>query len=352
MRGNLRFLSTWNILGCPFDAPYICHKHDRIRRCNDENMIRLLNTSAYPIDRSSDNGEHLMVSCFQEAFSFRDVPYLLDKWRSISIDTLFNLPPASLNMAFVYECMLIVTGILHRPFLRPDKTTGKWKLHSIQSEIYNSTESMITYKYGMGMDGESISSAKPFQMLIDSGLLILSNWKPVEYAFVAYNNQPNSVFSFCTEKFSNKGMLYAYWSNQMKDVGTLVVNTHITTESRCKQCMELRELSRLIYKLRGKYKNDTKYLEIYVVGDFNIECDDPFLNDVMLEELQFERLTDYVENENDAMENNIDHIFRWSNWDREQTDSVQQQTVNPPVLIQNHTKKIMLSDHPWRAIVL
>eukprot|EP01083_Nonionella_stella_P273530 927877_1 len=349
MRGNLRFLSTWNILGCPFDAPYICHKHDRIRRCNDENMIRLLNTSAYPIDRSSDNGEHLMVSCFQEAFSFRDVPYLFDKWRAISIETLFSLPPASLNMAFVYECMILVAGILHRPFQRPNQTTGKWKLHSLQSGIFNSTQSMITYKYGIGMDGESISSAKPFQMLVDSGLLILANWKPIEYAFVAYNNQPNSILSFCEEQLANKGMLYAYWRNHMKDVGTLVVNTHITTQSRWKQYMELRELSCLIYKLREKYKNDTKYLEIYVVGDLNIECNDSFLNDVMVEELQFELLTDYVQNE---MQNNIDNIFRWSNWGREQTVSVQQHTVNPPMLIQNHTKKIMLSDHAWRGIVL
>eukprot|EP01084_Bolivina_argentea_P116116 206375_1 len=258
----------------------------------------------------------------------------------MSAHALYNKPHAlsSYNLSFIYECIVCTIGVLYSPFQR------QHKLYSIQEKIFNSCNNLIPFKYAIGINGESMSHERPYQMLVDSGLLILSNWKPNEYGFVSFSYQPLHWYEWSDEIFANKGMLYGYWKTN--NIGTIVINTHLTTQSRNKKYMELNELEKLINKLKNKYVNDSKYLEIYVVGDFNIEYSDEHLNEIMIHRLKFKRLTKYIQNE---LQGNIDHIFEWNNFENSDNDvEVFQETINPPVFIQNEYKKKYLSDHVER----
>ena len=110
-------------------------------------------------------------------------------------------------------------------------------------------------------------------MMVDSGLFILSTWKPIECGFTGYKSQATSWGSWTDEQFANKGMLWAYWRNG--DIGTIVINTHMSDETRHKEYMQLNELAILIGGLKEKYMGCTKGLEVYVVGDFNVDYNDP-----------------------------------------------------------------------------
>ena len=193
-----------------------------------------------------------------------------------------------------------------------------------------------------------MSKNKPYQMFVDSGLLIICNWKPNEIGFIEYKSQPKSWFEWNEESLANKGMLYGYWIKD--DIGTIVINTHITTQSLIKKYLELQELQTVIQELKHKYKHNTKYLEIYVIGDFNIPYNNSYLQQVMENRLDFKRLTDHVQ---DEIQGNIDQVFMWNNFDFVEEDQykVYQQTLNPEVFVKSGSKEKYISDHAWRGIM-
>ena len=231
---------------------------------------------------------------------------------------------------FVY-CLHLVL----RPFQRT-------QLYSQQENLFQAPGS-VPFPYAVGVEGQCMSSHK----LIDSGLLLLSTWEPLQHGFRAFEHQSTVVPSWHEEQLANKGMLYAYWrKDESSQVGSLVINTHLTTECEHKRYMELKELKQYIRELRETFIGKTRYLEVYAVGDFNIECDNAYLIEVMVNELGFELVTDFVEGE---LQGNIDHIFRWNNFKEEDGDDAGtvQQTIDPPML----TRGTSLSDHAWRGIL-
>ena len=286
MFSNVRLLSIWNVWSAPFGTEFIFHRHDQIRHINDKNVLKLMHDNnamdIINIDNDSNdiNDSHLIISTFQEAFSFRDIPYLFNFYSKISPQTLYNHP---YKLSYFYECIVCSFAILFRPFQKNSNA----KLYSLQSKIFNSTQALIPFKYAIGIDGESMSTTKPYQMFVDSGLLILCNWKPIKTGFIPYKSQPKSWFEWNEESLANKGMLYGYWVKN--DVATIVINTHITTQSLVKKYLELKELQNVVNELKEKYVGKTKYLEIYAVGDFNVPYDNVYLQEVMENQLDFRR---------------------------------------------------------------
>ena len=349
MFSNIRILSTWNIWGAPFGVEFIFHKHDAVREFNDRHVLNLLhqrNTMTIlqsgSVQKQSTAGP-LIISTFQEAFTFRNVPGLFDTYSKIPAQSLYNTPSllSSLQTSYFYECIVCAMAILYRPFQR------KHDFYSTQNKIFQSPAALLPFEYAYGINGESMSMEKPYQMMADSGLLILSTWKPIECGFTAFESQASSWGSWTDEQFANKGMLWAYWKKE--DIGTIVVNTHMNADSRHKQYLQLNELAHLIGGLKKKYIGYTKGLEVYVVGDFNVEYNDPHLNEVMVNSLGFEVVTEFVDNE---ICGNIDHIMMWNNFgDKSGHAQTFQETANPPLFIENDFKKNYLSDHAWRGII-
>ena len=256
----------------------------------------------------------------------------------------------------------------------PAPSSGIW---DTQRQIFESN-GKIPYIYVIGTNGLSLHQNR--LSIVDSGLSMMSTWIPTEYDFRGYKNYPTvkmtGIKKLDAEVFANKGVLWAYFKSSNKNndnsVGTIVLTTHLSAKGQVKK-LQLGELKDLIDELKAKFIKQTKYFEMYLVGDFNLLLREQALKD-FIEQTGFQSLTNGKATEAN-LRRAIDHIFLWRN-DDNQSDTFKMgvinhdpilpwhyadqnnSNVNPNSQTQTKTKTKFrkqrgdLSDHCWQGVIL
>ena len=85
--------------------------------------------------------------------------------------------------------------------------------HQRNENSQNNQQMIPTLQYGVGINGLTLSITS----LIDSGLLILSNWKPKDCGFIKYIDYPLKD----EEILANKGILWAFTALVIQNIRTI-----------------------------------------------------------------------------------------------------------------------------------
>lgn len=136
--------------------------------------------------------------------------------------------------------------------------------------------------------------------LLDSGLAILTNCRSVAHGFMRYCDCDG-------ETAANKGVLWAYYLTGQNEqtTGTLVLNTHVNTSSRC-SLKQIDMALNLIEELKLRYEASTPWFEVWFAGDFNMSHEGPLetrMNEAGLFRVAIPGPTDW------ARSRPIDHFF-------------------------------------------
>ena len=89
----------------------------------------------------------------------------------------------------------------------------------------------IPFIYCVGINGLTMNPKR--SVLIDAGLSIMSTWIPKDYGFKEYKAKPSmqvNIFKTDPEVWANKGLIWAYYENIDRNVGTLVFTTHLSCD--------------------------------------------------------------------------------------------------------------------------
>ncbi len=326
---NLKVVSSWNVWGIPFGSNKIFHKIKKWRAFNDRQLLQFMTASA---DTKSTD---LVVSCFQECWSFRRGPFTNTFARS-----------AESNWAKWKESAVLIAGIVCYPFTVPFSV-----LHDVGARMLDQrghTE-RVPFQSVSGSNGMSLRRTK----LIDSGLVILSTWKPKDHGFFRY---VASKGMWTEENLANKGLLWSYFVdwNEPTKCGTLVFNTHLST-SHPVQLLQIQEIKRHFERIRDAVMDQTEHFEFYLMGDFNAETDGRVIEELQ-ESMGLKRVST-TKPTNAEQTNAIDHIFVWrKNVNESESDIkyVQSEVVKPwesghnvcPMNVDS------LSDHCWQAVAV
>ncbi|ETO17851.1 hypothetical protein RFI_19459 [Reticulomyxa filosa] len=335
----------------------------------------------------------LVVSTFQEAFSFRQV---------------WGMESASQTSAHAFsgwrESMLFAAGIATSVFLGFSKNPKY--VWDCPSKLLQAGGDIIPFRSVVGGNGMSIGTS-----LVDSGLCILSTWDPLDSGFYAYKNYPLTKGSSRAkpheEVFANKGLLWCYFNNDQafkdrstdskpdqvymewhehhlklvldknpthSDIGTLIITTHLTTHRKYKR-LQLEEFITEFQKLKERFLAECNILEIYITGDYNLCYSDVDMV-VTHESGETLQLLDYFQKKlgltrvnrgkptSAAMDRCLDHIWMWRGGGR--GADADEQTLQDIIVLNDEPQKPwvlekdgmcqrekgLLADHMWQGIVI
>eukprot|EP01083_Nonionella_stella_P022635 62594_1 len=330
---NLRCISSWNVWGVPFASSKIFHRVKKWRPFNDECLLKTItqNQQNTPINTQKD----LIISCFQECWSFHNGPFM----------NYFSTTDES-NWAFWKERFLLICAVFTYPFICAFKCVYDAQARMLHNQ--DNEHRYIPFKYVSGSHGMSLRRAR----MIDSGLCILSTWKPKHHEFIAFEHTPAIPHE---EMLANKGILWAYYVNPQGTCGTVVINTHLSTNTET-QYLQMEELKIHFKELCDELMDRTKHFEIYMTGDFNSEYHEPHLyhlqKSLKLRHISTMRMTNGPQNRC------IDHIFLWRKNENEyltqRTKCIQSEVIKPwnNQCVQCPKTTDCLSDHCWQAIIV
>lgn len=398
--GNLRFISSWNCWGVPFGAKKIFHRQKKWRIFNDQQVIQQINFSGSTIDIDND----LIISAFQEVWSFNTASFLMNiysntneqnwkPWKEICILVLSLLIfPFSFCCRiccrncciFDSQSRLLMVGQndieLHAAEEKEDKEEDEQETKDCinerddeKAEIEPETkenndrnaeiikQKYIPFNFVIGSNGCSMKCYK----LLDSGLCILSTWRPMYSGFRKYDNNPKGKNS---ERLANKGILWAYFTPKNVELqvdeqsgiaeemyGTLVINSHLSCRGGIKE-LQLQELISFVKQLKIRFIGDCQHLEIFIMGDFNFSSEnEPLL--YMEKELELNHISsrDFTNTEQTAT---IDHIWAWKSNKNKHMQCKSSVVVKPWESEDGCCPKNcigsenILSDHCWISVVI
>eukprot|EP01084_Bolivina_argentea_P143460 251913_1 len=324
---NLKVISTWNVWGVPFGSNKIFHRNKKWRPFNDKCLIHNISTSVHSIDPPND----LIVSCFQEVFSMHKGPFF---------DTFSNSDEP--NWKLWKERTILICAILLYPFICLFKCV--YDTSQLMLENKDNIE-YIPFKYVIGSNGISLKRST----LVDSGLCILSTWKPIEHGFISYQNNPGIKHE---EIVANKGLLWAYYRNNNQTCGTLLINTHMTTRSSV-QPLQIDELLSHCINLCNKFMNKINNFEFYLCGDFNASCDENHLK-YLQQSLKLLHISS-MNMTNGPQDRCIDHVFVWrKNQNKSNIKYINNELIKPWKENCENCPETndCLSDHCWQSVII
>ena len=382
---NIQLVSTWNCWLTPFDSHRVFERPQAVAKFNEDTVKRLLSEANSKIDQPqghntndndgkansaaistlSNNG--LIISSFQEALTFN--AHCCTRWMShccICNCNLkcgkccqYNINCSNDKMNSICEILSCCTSLCccpclscincicvkclnKRPYMRWE---GQNKIAYAPLAIGDSDgefQSEKLLKCSVGIDSLSMK----YSVLVDSGLLILCNWKPVDYGFIPYKLEK----CLQAEIIGNMGTLWAYFESgcnykQTDDKndtgnddelinGTIIFNTHLTPMEDNKLNF-LNQLKKKIndkktlfiekLKIKNKIaKNENVNLEIIVTGDFNLDIEKNKLDENLTQHVNFMDgiLADWCKDlqfihvscskpSNAEQLEALDHIFYW-----------------------------------------
>lgn len=297
---NIKFISNWNIDGIPFNDRTVNYKINKTREINDLCTFHYINRFS---NINPDN--YLFIGCFQECWSIKNL-YLLKLITKQKNNTIFDI-------------IIIIFVIIISPILF-------FNIDCDQSNIlYNEISGIIPYNYVIGNKGFTKSKIK----LVDSGLCILSNWKPVYKNFYKFKTS-NSITK--GEFLINRGILFGLFIDNNDKVSTLVFNIQVSREENIKK-FEINELIKYVKQYKKRF-NSTLIQEVIIVGDFNSKLTDKSLIKLMLS-------LKVICVSSKTIKNQISHIFYWRN----DIESNLKFICSNPI-------KTSISKYPWNSVIL
>lgn len=229
---NIKFISNFNIDGIPYK------NRERIKNNSREfNDLCLLN---YIKNFNIEPEKHLFLSFFQEVWSSNN-DFLLKYYSQRYINTLFDI--------FIIIIYFFMIPFLYL-FTRDDEYI-----------LLDQTSGIFPFNYSIGTN-----ITKNKYKIVDSGLVILSNWKPIISKFYEFKTK-NSILN--GEFIINRGILFTFFIDEKDVVTTLVFNVQLSITKKIQE-KEIEEIIFRINNLRIRF-DFTRYQEIILVGDFKSE---------------------------------------------------------------------------------
>lgn len=263
---NIKFISNWNLDGIPFKRKDIRIKLNKKREFNDlcsEHYMKKLNVDPY---------NNLIISCFQECWTVNNtfmIKYFSQEQENTFLDVIIII-----IYYLIYPLLLLCDTEYNQPKIFQDQVSG-----------------ILPYNFmSKGKNNKN--------KLVDSGLCILSNWKPVYTNFYRFSNE-NNIYS--GEHIITRGVLLSIFIDNNDKVTTLLFNTQLSFDFYV-QNQEVKELIKYIKDIKRRF-NGTTYQEIFLVGDFKSKINEIHIQE-MCKELNLLVITPYRKK---------NHMFYWRN---------------------------------------
>ena len=341
---RLRSLVSWNVWGIPLGSP---RTFGRSRE-----WAGFVGESCSLNNPDSEKELHVMV--FQEAWGWNcGAIGWLTNWLVTGIQIVFGRCWAVFGVIMLPLSVVNIVINVSLSWLVPIRWDTKDSLYGTDSECLTTPHSG-RLPVAVGTGGMSSSCWK----FLDSGLLLTASHCPQEYGFEAFT--PTNVMCECslkgflafTERFANKGVLWAYFSSDRSTTedgnnstttdndsyGCIVVTVHTAApwclpEVKTKQ---IEELTALLLRLKGSFESRTASFELYLAGDFNQPSDSSALA-MMVQAVGLEQISKAGEPTH-FMGASVDHVYGY--WNTDDRPAVQCRVLVPPV-----EGRIALSDH-------
>eukprot|EP01084_Bolivina_argentea_P266177 451376_1 len=349
---NVRGISSFNVAGMPFGKKYLDKKRRIWRIRNDEYFFTFLKHASITIDNKND----LFISAFSEAWRYPR----LTGWVGFAQTLFFDLQGkikkkrkkrrTLLGGSFIQLESRKSLSLLNKLCSTMPATVDCRSLivNPPQKKIKNGKKRFLSYKYTVNYHKHLLKYGH--KKCMDNGLLILSNWKPIQSGKIHYKTtkkQKKEITQNFHELLATKGFIWAKYYNSETFVTTLVFSTHITTAKNLKEAHYKQLIAFIKSKKKKWYENEKSkieesILEIFVLGDFNLKLYERVLIEFM-DELNLENIS--------TKRRSVDHIFVWRS-NKKETDFIEyanarQLTYNPPKNPNNDPKAV--SDHYWIA---
>lgn len=286
---NIKFISNWNLDGIPFKENEI--KLNKKREFND------LCSYHYIEKFKLNTNKHLIISCFQECWTINNT-FLIRYFTQTKINTLLDIFIIFLYQ-LIYPFILFFNISINQPEIIKEEISG-----------------ILPYNY-------LTKGKNDKKKIVDSGLCILSNWKPIYKDFYKYKINNNS------EIIITRGILLSIFIDDNDKVTTLLFNTQLSFDFYI-QKNEIKELIWYVNNIKERF-NGTRYQEIFIVGDFKSKIEELHIKD-MCKELNLLVITPRKKKS---------HMFYWRN----------DPYVNLNFLYSGEVKN-KLSRYNWDSIIL
>ena len=135
---NLKAVSTWNVWNVPLGGDFPFHRHKSWRIFNDMNLSNLITSNDKQINNQNELSIHdgLVVSCFQEAFSWWRAPYVMNRLESKSAKETTKTQETT---SFICSIGLhVITNLVCLKFVWP--SVPKFMIYDTGSLLLNPTK--------------------------------------------------------------------------------------------------------------------------------------------------------------------------------------------------------------------
>ena len=227
----------------------------------------------------------------------------------------------------------------------PDLPKENKKIWDAPRQIFDSA-GKVPFIYVIGSNGLTMHQAR--SVLIDSGLCMLSTWIPFDFGFKKYKNRPS--LSITDLAHTNPEICCnkgALWA-YFRNNETSVGTLIFTTHLSTDmpiKTAQLEELGALMNTKKETFENETDYLEVFLAGDFNLDLSQKPLKEFK-EKMQLKSLIS-GEPTNGSLKRAIDHIFTWrKEMDIDNIDNNDRQKRMENVLIDMINHKPIIS---WKV---